>query len=56
MLHLFSGIRLRVRYMSAVDDVSGAHLEEGAVVSEVNLVEFAGVNSALALVSAATIR
>lgn len=56
MLYLFSGIRLRVRNMSAVDDVSGAHLEEGEVVSDMHLMKFPGVNIALAFVSAAKIR
>lgn len=56
MLYLFSGIRLRVRCMSAVDDASGAHLEEGEVVSDMHLMKFPGVNVALALVSAAKIR
>lgn len=56
MLYLFSGISLIVRYTSAVDGASGAHLEEGEVVSDMHLMKFPGVSGALALVSAAKIR
>lgn len=51
--YLFSGIRQRVRYTSAVDDdVGGARL----VVSDMHLVNCSGINIALALVSAAKTR
>lgn len=52
-LYLFSGIRQRVRYTSAVDDDVGG---ERLVVSDMHLMSFSGVNVALALVSAAKTR